>query len=278
MARLARARRAGDRRGGPSPPCSPRRSLVSGRRPHRRRRAGRRGRAAARLRRRRHDRLRQRRARRPRTAPAAQLAGLLRRGHPRRQRLPAGQRGRRGLRVGDATFEGSVGGLPAPGSHRGHGDDPRRQGLLARRARRRASSPTATPRSTAPWGDPLNQPIVGMAATPDGKGYWLVAADGGIFSFGDAGFYGSTGSLVLNEPIVGMAPTPTARATGWWRPTAASSPSATPPSSARPAAQNLPDARGRHGGVARRRRLPHGDGERRGAALRRRAGLRRAHA
>ena len=32
----------------------------------------------------------------------------------------------------------------------------------------------------------LNQPIVGMAATPDGQGYWQVAADGGIFSFGDA--------------------------------------------------------------------------------------------
>ena len=42
-------------------------------------------------------------------------------------------------------------------------------------------------------GTPLNKPIVGMAATPDGKGYWLVASDGGIFSFGDAGFYGSEG-------------------------------------------------------------------------------------
>ncbi|MGH9080917.1 MAG: hypothetical protein ACRDYE_12750 [Acidimicrobiales bacterium] len=29
----------------------------------------------------------------------------------------------------------------------------------------------------------LNQPIVGMASTPDGGGYWLVASDGGIFSF-----------------------------------------------------------------------------------------------
>ena len=37
----------------------------------------------------------------------------------------------------------------------------------------------------------LNKPIVGMAATPDGKGYWLVASDGGIFTFGDAAFYGS---------------------------------------------------------------------------------------
>jgi len=36
---------------------------------------------------------------------------------------------------------------------------------------------------------PLNAPIVGMAATPDGGGYWLVASDGGIFSFGDAVFH-----------------------------------------------------------------------------------------
>jgi hypothetical protein len=51
----------------------------------------------------------------------------------------------------------------------------------------------------------LNKPIVGMAATPDGKGYWLVASDGGIFSFGDAGYFGSTGAVHLNKPIVGMA-------------------------------------------------------------------------
>ena len=42
-------------------------------------------------------------------------------------------------------------------------------------------------------GKPLNKPIVGIAATPDGGGYWLVASDGGIFSFGDATFYGSAG-------------------------------------------------------------------------------------
>jgi len=34
-------------------------------------------------------------------------------------------------------------------------------------------------------------PVVGIAATPDAKGYWLVGADGGVFTFGDAGFYGS---------------------------------------------------------------------------------------
>ena len=53
-----------------------------------------------------------------------------------------------------------------------------------------------------------------MASTPDGKGYWLVASDGGIFSFGDAGFYGSTGALTLNKPIVGMASTPDGA--GYW--------------------------------------------------------------
>ena len=29
-------------------------------------------------------------------------------------------------------------------------------------------------------------PFVGMAATPDGGGYWLVASDGGVFAYGDA--------------------------------------------------------------------------------------------
>ena len=55
---------------------------------------------------------------------------------------------------------------------------------------------------------------VGMNATPDGKGYWLVAADGGIFSYGDAQFHGSAGNLTLNRPIVGMASTP--RGGGYW--------------------------------------------------------------
>ena len=45
-----------------------------------------------------------------------------------------------------------------------------------------------------------------MAATPDGKGYWLVASDGGIFAFGDAGFYGSTGALALDAPVVAVSP------------------------------------------------------------------------
>ena len=42
---------------------------------------------------------------------------------------------------------------------------------------------------------------------PSGPGYWLDASDGGIFSFGDARFFGSTGNIHLNQPIVGMAAT-----------------------------------------------------------------------
>jgi hypothetical protein len=40
-------------------------------------------------------------------------------------------------------------------------------------------------------GKTLNRPVMGIAATPSGAGYWLVAADGGIFTFGDAPFAGS---------------------------------------------------------------------------------------
>ena len=56
-------------------------------------------------------------------------------------------------------------------------------------------------------------PLV-AAATPTSYGYWLVAADGGIFAYGDANFYGSTGGTHLDQPIVGMATTPTGH--GYW--------------------------------------------------------------
>ncbi len=54
-------------------------------------------------------------------------------------------------------------------------------------------------------GTPLNKPAVGMAATPDGRGYWIAASDGGIFNYGDANFYGSEGGAALNKPVVGVA-------------------------------------------------------------------------
>jgi hypothetical protein len=55
---------------------------------------------------------------------------------------------------------------------------------------------------------------VAMAATSDGKGYWIVDSDGGVFTFGDATFYGSMGGRHLNAPVVGVAATPDGN--GYW--------------------------------------------------------------
>ena len=74
------------------------------------------------------------------------------------------------------------------------------------------SSPSGTPRSSAPWaaGRSTSRSWA-WPPTPTGRGYWLVASDGGVFSFGDATFLGSMGSTHLNEPVVGMAATPSGR-------------------------------------------------------------------
>jgi plastocyanin len=53
--------------------------------------------------------------------------------------------------------------------------------------------------------------VVNVVGAP---GYREVANDGGIFSFGSSGFYGSTGSIKLNKPIVGGAATPSGK--GYW--------------------------------------------------------------
>jgi len=51
------------------------------------------------------------------------------------------------------------------------------------------------------------QPIVGMAARPQGDGYWFVASDGGVFSFGAAGFFGSAVGTATS-PVVAISSTP----------------------------------------------------------------------
>ena len=89
---------------------------------------------------------------------------------------------------------------------------------------RTAESGTPTPDSVTAFGAAtavagmslpgLNAPVVGIAATADGGGYWLVAADGGVFTFGDARFAGSLGNIALNAPVVGIAAT--ADGGGYW--------------------------------------------------------------
>jgi hypothetical protein len=61
---------------------------------------------------------------------------------------------------------------------------------------------------------PANAPAAPPAPAPPTPGYWQVASDGGIFTFGGAQFYGSTGALHLNAPIVGMSVTPDGK--GYW--------------------------------------------------------------
>ena len=60
-------------------------------------------------------------------------------------------------------------------------------------------------------GGPEDGPPAGMVLkvpVPSGNPYRFVATDGGVFSFGGTGFYGSTGDIRLNQPIVGMASNP----------------------------------------------------------------------
>ena len=46
------------------------------------------------------------------------------------------------------------------------------------------------------------------------QGYWQVATDGGVFSFGNATFHGSMGGTPLNQPIVGITAGPGDQ--GYW--------------------------------------------------------------
>jgi hypothetical protein len=53
-----------------------------------------------------------------------------------------------------------------------------------------------------------------IAATPDGKGYWVVGENGAVMAFGDAVLYGSAVHMDLNGPIVGISATPDGK--GYW--------------------------------------------------------------
>ena len=74
-----------------------------------------------------------------------------------------------------------------------------------------AFAPESLPASGAIPG--RNGPVIALAARPAGTGYWLVAADGGVFAHG-APYFGSAATLPLNSPIVAAAATPTG--TGYW--------------------------------------------------------------
>jgi len=62
---------------------------------------------------------------------------------------------------------------------------------------------------------PAGGPVVGLAAHA-ASGYWLVAADGAVFTFGDAGFFGSLPGMGVHPgaPITGIAASPSGH--GYW--------------------------------------------------------------
>ena len=117
-------------------------------------------------------------------------------------------------RSATATFHGSMGGTGAQRAHRGHGRHPETaNGLLGGRDRRRASSRSATATFHGSMGgQPLNAPIVGMAATPSGERL----LGGGVrrrhlLVRRPRPSTGPWAAQALNAPIVGMAPGPPRR-------------------------------------------------------------------
>ena len=121
-----------------------------------------------------------------------------------RTRLLVRRRGRRVVQLRRRPvlrFDGRDPPQPARGRH----DAPRRPGGATGWWRATAaSSASASARFYGSTGAiHLNQPIVGMSASPTAHGYWFVAGDGGIFGFGDARFFGSLAGTPA--PVVGMA-------------------------------------------------------------------------
>ena len=77
----------------------------------------------------------------------------------------------------------------------------------------------------AAWTDPdtgVTRRAAGIHASwanPSGpqpcpSGYWMLGRDGGVFTFGAARFYGSTGAMRLAAPVVGMSAT--SSTAGYW--------------------------------------------------------------
>ena len=140
------------------------------------------------------------------TRPAARhVAGHVGAGRPRRVHLPRGHASRK-LVMAFAGLAGHDDRLPRL-RHPAH--VPGRPELRAQRQR----SPTPALSPANPGAAAAASPSCPQPASP-APGYWQVGSDGGIFSFGGAQFYGSTGSMHLNKPVVGMAATPDGN--GYW--------------------------------------------------------------
>ena len=139
--------------------------------------------------------------------------------------------GAESLGRGPAGVEG-VGPRTDAVGRRATGSSPRTAGV----------GPSATPRpsATSTSGQlAAGERVTSLSATPTGKGYWVFTNRGRALAFGDAPFLGDMSAVNAQRAGARLGRHPDrARATTWSPPTAASSPSATPPSPGRWAASS----------------------------------------
>ena len=114
---------------------------------------------------------------------------------------------------GDAQFYGSIRTTPPVyGQMVGLSPTPNGKGYWL------AVAPSMVPFGDAPafMNGPANAvPVPQMATTPNGGGYWFIGQDGGVFSAGDAQFYGSVPGLGLRiSDAIDITPTPDGG--GYW--------------------------------------------------------------
>ena len=161
--------------------------------------------------------------------------------HGDHQRIPAPSLGETGALPGGDHLARQRGRDGHPGRHPGCGDHEHRlPDHPPGHQRHRQCDPGVQPdRGPAPARGPprrLGPPtptsaLAGgnrLAATPDGLGYWIVGYQRSVTPYGTAVNYGSMGGHISTSPSSAWPPRPTARATGWWPPTAACSPSVMP--------------------------------------------------
>ena len=61
----------------------------------------------------------------------------------------------------------------------------------------------------------MKRPIVQhMAPSPTGKGYYMLTSDGGVYTWGDARFEGTTSARPIPQPVITIEANPTG--SGYW--------------------------------------------------------------
>ena len=144
---------------------------------------------------------------RPGTSPKAPVIGMA---AARRQRLLADRHRRWRVHLRRRRARGSLGSCSST-----------RPSFRSRRHRPATATGSAADGGVSAFGRRVpryatgvsQRPIVGMASTPSGHGYYLLASDGGVFAFGDAAFRGAAVDAI-GPPATAIAASPDGA--GYW--------------------------------------------------------------